>query len=256
VQDIVFSFGLWWAAIIIVALLVAATRTAKVNMGWFSTAIIIFALYVTANNISGELVSLSDIIPDAKFNWDGKVAELAFILVALVFLRIITRSIKFSDYGLTLNQSEGSFLPAVIVTVLLVCSMVALTLAFSGPSQADAAEIIETLAFQSTLPGLSEEPLFRGVLLTVLSMAVVSRGVNFLGARIGWGGVLATLLFTVAHGVFWDEGGLQIYADALIVSSFLGFGLLWIRERTGSLVMPIIAHNLINLSSSIGEFAL
>jgi len=30
-----------------------------------------------------------------------------------------------------------------------------------------------------------------------------------------------------------------------------GFGLLWLRERTGSVVIPIIAHNLIN---GLGSF--
>lgn len=245
---------MWWAAVLIIALLVVTMRAAKFNTGWFLAAILIFAFTVTANNLGGDFISLNDYIPDTRFNWDGKLAEILIVLTMVIFLKIFVRSIKLSDHGFTMRQTEGSFVPMMVMTMLLVGAMSALTFAFSGPSQASTAQIVETLAFQSTLPGLSEEPLFRGLLLTALSMAVVSRGVNVFGAQIGWGGVLATLLFTVAHGIYWGESGLQISADAMIITSFLGFGLLWIRQRTGSLIMPIIAHNLINVSSNIVEF--
>lgn len=78
--------------------------------------------------------------------------------------------------------------------------------------------------------------------------------IPFPEAEFNWGGLLATLLFATSHGVSWGDSGIQLAADALIVTAYLGFGLLWIRQRTGSVVIPIIAHNLINVASNVVEF--
>lgn len=252
--ELVVNFGLWWSPVILVILLISVTRLGKINITWLAGAVIIFAIYVLSNKLGGEFFSLGTLFPDARFNWGGKLAEIVAVLLMALFIGRVARSTDFKDHGFTLTQAKGSMVPAFLMTVVLVGTMVALTFAFSGPSDAYTSQIIETLAFQSTLPGLSEEPMFRGLLLMALSLAVVSRGINILGAKIGWGGLLVTMLFVLGHSVFWTESGLQVSADAMIVTGYLGFGLLWIRERTGSIVMPIIAHNLINVASNLVEF--
>lgn len=64
----------------------------------------------------------------------------------------------------------------------------------------------------------------------------------------GGAGALVTLLF--GHGLGWGEGGVVVSWIALVYTAFLGFWLLWIRQRTGSVIMAIVAHNLINFISS------
>ena len=39
-------------------------------------------------------------------------------------------------------------------------------------------------------------------------------------------------------------------APAIVVTGVIGLCLLWIRERTGSLLLPILVHNTINVSLS------
>jgi membrane protease YdiL (CAAX protease family) len=60
-----------------------------------------------------------------------------------------------------------------------------------------------------------------------------------MGGRIGWGGLLVTLAFLALHGISLGTV-LGVLPAALLY--------LWLRQRTGSLLVPIAAHNLWNLS--------
>jgi uncharacterized protein len=88
-----------------------------------------------------------------------------------------------------------------------------------------------------------EESLFRGVLLALLDRAFVGRRSVF-GAPIGWGGVVVTLVFLALHG--FSVGTLLGVLPAALLY-------LWLRARTGSLVLPIVVHNLWNLSVYIAH---
>lgn len=96
------------------------------------------------------------------------------------------------------------------------------------------------------MTGLDEEAVFRGILLCFLSLVLVSARINFFGAHLNLAGLILVLLFG-----FWH--GLQFLADAWSFSAIFFLSLLftvfllWIRERTGSLVLPILTHNTINL---------
>lgn len=252
--QLLLSFGLWWGVTLVAALLLVGTGLARLNVAWLGAAMGSFAIYTIANSIGGDITFVDRLFPGALFNWGGKLAEVVSVLVMVLVLRKFAQTAKIDSHGLTVTQTEGSIRPAIIATVLLCGLMAALAYSFSPPSDAGTAEIVETLVYQATMPGLSEEPMFRGLLLTTLSLGVASRGVNVMGAKITWGGLLVTVLFAVSHGVFWGENGMQVFADGIIVSGFLGFWLLWIRQRTGSLLIPVIAHNLINVSSNVAEF--
>jgi hypothetical protein len=61
----------------------------------------------------------------------------------------------------------------------------------------------------------------------------------------GWGAVVTSLLFSLLHG-FGFNNDLSIYIDAIALrNSFVsGFIFAWLRERSGSLLMPVIAHGM------------
>ncbi|MEE4207764.1 MAG: CPBP family intramembrane glutamic endopeptidase, partial [Parvularcula sp.] len=103
----------------------------------------------------------------------------------------------------------------------------------------------ETIAFQLIVPGLDEELFYRGLLLVALNEAFAGR-VNVFGAPIGWGGVATAVLFGVVHGCSWDGGHFDLGVEAMLWAGVPGILLLWLRERTGSLVLPFVAHNLAN----------
>lgn len=88
------------------------------------------------------------------------------------------------------------------------------------------------LIWMGLLPGLSEELLFRGVMIPAL-------GLNLMGV------VVSSLCFGILH-----LSGLQQWAYvvwATIVGLALGLSALW----TGNLLVPIVAHVVTNLVSSL-----
>lgn len=178
---------------------------------------------------------LPDLIP-GQWNWEGKILGLLATL-AIAALPAIgwTRS------GLTLRQADLK--APLIVTGLYCLLFVGLALASSNePSTA------ETRAFQLTLPGLEEEAFYRGVLLLVLDRAFAGR-VRFLGVDWGWGAVLSSALFGLVHALDVLQG--KVSFDPMIFAltagpSFIG---VWIRLRTGSILLPVVMHNLGNAAS-------
>jgi hypothetical protein len=99
------------------------------------------------------------------------------------------------------------------------------------------------------MPGIDEEPFFRGVFLTLLSRAFQQRW-NLLGAEIAPGALIVTFVFAAGHGLTVQHGRLHLEVLLFGLTGALGFGLLWIRQRTGSLLLPVLAHNAINVGNS------
>ena len=85
---------------------------------------------------------------------------------------------------------------------------------------------------------LIQHTLLGGVLLALADRAFTARRA-VLGISVGWGGVVVTLVFLALHGV--TVGTLLGVLPAALLY-------LWLRVRTGSLIAPIVVHNLWNLS--------
>jgi membrane protease YdiL (CAAX protease family) len=178
---------------------------------------------------------LPDLIP-GQWNWEGKIlALLATLAVASLPAIGWTRS------GLTLRQAD---LKAPLVVAGLYCLLfVGLALAFANePNTA------ETMAFQLSMPGLEEEAFYRGVLLLVLDRAFTSR-VRFLGVDWGWGAALSCALFGLCHAFGVSHG--QVTFDPLYFALTAGPSLIgvWVRLRTGSILLPVLMHNVGNAAS-------
>jgi membrane protease YdiL (CAAX protease family) len=168
--------------------------------------------------------------------WSGKLYSIVFTLAWIYLTRQI---ITASDIGLTLHQKERSVLPASLVVLAL--AVWATIIGITSPKGVFDAS---TLVYLAIMPALNEELVYRGYLLGILNK-VMPRKINFLGAEIGWGVILSSILFSLLHG-FWFDSDFSIHVDliALENSFFSGFIFAWLRERTGSLVMPMIAHGL------------
>jgi membrane protease YdiL (CAAX protease family) len=169
-----------------------------------------------------------------RWNWSGQVLMLAGALwIAAMLSR--RAGLSWPAMGFTWRQQPGSMRAALAVAAtalsLHLLAMSASRFRLVGVS-------LETWLYQATLPGLVEEVLFRGVLLALLDRVFVARRV-VLGASIGWGGVVVTLVFVALHGL--DVAALLGVLPAALLY-------LWLRARTGSLVLPVIVHNLWNLS--------
>lgn len=98
------------------------------------------------------------------------------------------------------------------------------------------------LFFEGIFVGPTEEIPFRGLLQTFLMQRTSGR-VRFWKYEMHVAGVILALLFALAHLIsfwtenFWIASGQQIYAFAL------GILYAYWREKSGSLLAPIIGHN-------------
>lgn len=240
------TFVLWWAPVLLAAVLFRAIGLAGLQPGWMATAMGVYALYMLAIMMGADFIPLDRYVSGLEWNWAGKIASIAATLVSFAALALATKAVSPASAGFTLRQRPGSVTPAIVMIVLLAGSGIALEiLAADGRSLG-----LERLVYQATMPGLDEELFFRGLLLAVLGAAVPSRGVNLLGARITVAGLLVTLLFGLGHGVGIEDGKPFVSWIYIAVTAWFGFGLLWVRERTGSILLPLLGHNLINVSGS------
>lgn len=242
--DFGLSFLFHSGIILVIAVTLAKMKKVTINLNWAVLSFILFFGYFLAVFIGSELIPVYKIIPDLSFNWGGKITAILLWMVTLFLLTRLNSNFKAADAGFRLKQTTGSIKPAIIVTILFVFLQLILSVFLSDGPDYD----IEKLVFQATIPGLDEEPMFRGLILYMFSLAIVSSRINVYGAQINIAGLLLVLLFGLVHGVMFSGGEWHFSFVSLLITGFYGFILLWLRERTGSLIFPIVAHNLVNFS--------
>lgn len=179
------------------------------------------------------------LVPDligGDWNWQGKLAALAATL-ALAALPVL----GWRASGLTWRQDHLK--GPLVVAGLYALLFVGLALAFPN-EPADA----ETLAFQLTMPGLEEEAFYRGVLLLALDRAFTGR-VRLLGVDWSWGAALSCALFGLAHAFGVSKGAISFEPLVFALTAAPSLIAVWLRLRTGSLLLPVLMHNLGNAVS-------
>jgi membrane protease YdiL (CAAX protease family) len=181
------------------------------------------------------------------WNWQGKILE---ILWPFLFILVYHR-FSFSEIGMTLKLNSGSLRPIVLMALLSLLPTV-IGIAFGNRLPAN----IETLLFQMTMPGIGEELVFRGVLLSLLNQAF-GKTKTLWNAQVGWGLILTALLFSAVHFVTISKTGAVHFHIANMLSTLgIGLALGWIRERGGSLLPCVVLHNLGNTLIVAGSYLL
>lgn len=223
-----------WVALACIGALLVVTGADAERRGWAVAAVATLALFL-------GLRMLPVLVPGERvignlWDWTGLLLGLAGVLL-IAFTLVRRGLLDWRDAGITLCQAPGSLpLAAGLIVATLGINYVTMSLSpFRLPGVP-----LETWLYQASVPGLVEETLFRGVLLAMADRAVSPRRakVEVMGARIGYGGLAVTAAFLALHGL--SLGAVMILPAALLY--------LWLRARTGSLVLPIVAHNLWNLS--------
>jgi len=112
--------------------------------------------------------------------------------------------------------------------------------------------VVSTIVWQFVLSGFGEEFAFRGYFQSRLNQAF-GRPMRLLGVQFGAGLIVASLLFGVLHifnGFDPAIGFASLGWDVFIGNTLAGFFLGIIREKTGTLLAPSIAHG---LPDALGE---
>lgn len=183
--------------------------------------------------------SLPDVLGGA-WNWQGKIMALAASIAVAALPAFGLRQV-----GLTVSHAAGSLKAAAPVAAAY-CAFFALV-ALLLPSEPAG---VEDVAFQLTMPGLEEELFYRGVLLFALDQAFRGRK-RLLGVEWGWGAVLSCLLFGMTHAFGYSDGAFSFDPLTMALTAIPSFIAVWLRQRTGSLLLPVVLHNFGNSLSYI-----
>lgn len=179
------------------------------------------------------------ILEKFNWNWQGKLLSFAIAVVFVYFLPYLTKE----QAGFTFKINKSVWLPFIILTLTSVGWEL---YHIENINEIDSSK--EYLFFQLTMPGLSEEPIFRGVLLGILNIIFVTKR-RILGANMGIGALIQVILFGLGHAIYFDEKQhLQFYTEGFVFTSILGAFMTYLREKGESLIPAILFHNIYNAS--------
>lgn len=207
------------------------------SVRWLAIA----ALLVAINDVL--LTSGYGLLPNliqGAWNWQGKLMALA-ITIAIAALP----AFGFRRVGLTLAHEPGSLKAATPVAAAYCVFFVGIAMLFPADQASG-----EDVAFQLTMPGLEEELFYRGILLFALDQAFRGRK-QLLGIDWGWGAVLSSVLFGMTHAFAYSDGGFSFDPITMALTGIPSFIAVWLRLRTGSLLLPVLLHNFGNTLSFI-----
>ena len=169
------------------------------------------------------------------FNWSSKLYSIIF---AIILLTPLNKIITADEIGLRFKQNENSirFSLFFILLFFIISTIIGL---LSEKEYFD----INTLFYAAIMPGLNEELIYRGFLLGFLNK-IFARNFKILNTNFGWGAILTSIVFGLLHG-FKLSDNYMIHFDfiAILISCIYGFIFALIKERSGSLVFPVIAHS-------------
>lgn len=226
--DAIWVLSGWVGGTAAAGLLCAAMARGRVRWLWLATALLLMVAYDVLLTRGYGSIPLD--FGASEWNWEGKALAAALSLGVAALL-------GFRRSGVTLRQYRSGWRGALILSAVLVALFLGLALYFPGqPADAD------TLAFQMTMPGLDEELFYRGVLLMMLNEAF-GRPLSVLGAPMGWGALVSSTAFGLTHALGYADGGFSFDAMAMALTGGPALLLVWIREKTGSVVLPILLHN-------------
>lgn len=175
-----------------------------------------------------------------QWNWTGKLITL---LLGLFFI-YRSKLLSNKETGLRARFAQGSFKPVVILLLAAVALRAGIYFAFQTTSSNFNTE---TVLFQGSLSAISDEIIFRGILLALLNKVFTSKEDTF-GFSLSWGGLISSLLFGLTQGFVLQDGlHLQINLVRILLSFFTGIIAALLKERSENILPAIVFHALWNL---------
>lgn len=189
---------------------------------------------------------------DGVYVW-VTIHHLVQLLAALMLMMILKPRLGYWGFNLENWKETWGYLKSFFVYLFIfVTAGHVLLYFFSPPPQfpypLTTENVAGNLLFKLLLSGTSEEPLFRGLVMTIL-LGSWSEQTKLLGIKISWAGIWATVFFILAHvGIqFFPFSITYIDPLQLVQAAVLGVFYAVVFERTRSLAGSIIAHNTSNV---------
>ncbi|RYY06915.1 MAG: CPBP family intramembrane metalloprotease [Sphingobacteriaceae bacterium] len=201
--------------------------------------LLLAALVLIAEGLATSGLNFT-IFAKQQWNWTGKTVSLIAAVAFVYFNPILSKS----KLGFIPIFKSSSLYPTlgfggIILLFRLILKLIS--------NHSHTIHSLETFAFQATLPGLSEEIIYRGILLGLLTK-VYPQFITIFKARIGWSVLIVSVLFGLIHGLKLDKHW-QISFNSQKFCTTMGFAFMvsWLKQRSGSLWPAIIFHNFWNL---------
>ncbi len=220
------------ASPLIIAGLRGLPRTDQLKqLGW--ATLVLLASYLATN---APLVLEISQPGGLYWNWLGKTA----CLLVLTLLICVLPSGTLQKSGLLRGPSRDSAWP--IFAFVVLCGFLGWAAGIAPGVPAG----IESLAFQSLMPSLAEEPVYRAILPALLSTALGSPW-KIAGAQVGWWWLVCAMVFGAGHGIVWSSrDGLEFYAVPFVATGIIGLFFGWLAARCLSVWPCVVCHSLIN----------
>lgn len=228
-----------WLAIILPLLIIAHITSKRTDPKYLLIFGGYFLLDCYTRILGYEFIKLDFL--GIRGNWTGTVLSL---VLALIFIFYHSKQIR-EDIGFTSKFSKNTLRLGIWIFLgFLLFDLIFKLMVFPNGNEFD----FQRFMFEATMPGLSEEIVFRGILLWTLGRAFVPNK-KIKGVPFGWGFVIVTFLFGMSHGVILTES-MEFRMDIetiiyLTLISSLSLGIL--RKFSGNLILPTVGHNVINL---------
>ncbi|KAB2808631.1 CPBP family intramembrane glutamic endopeptidase [Phaeocystidibacter luteus] len=191
-------------------------------------AVISFFMYKSILYEGFGLLSFPDVIP-GKYNWEGKLAS----LVLLVLISFLAFGKDWDGVGWT-RKIQNKKKTWTVTGVLFVLYGLYALFYLSGRIQEDA----NSFLYQISMPGFSEEWMYRGVLFALLIPTAEAQKKEFWPAAIA-----ITLLFAFTHAFrITGEVELTFNTGNFIYALVTGSAFMYLRVLSGSLWVPILLH--------------
>jgi len=201
------------------------------------------------------------LIPEASFRFAGSLSEsfsilwnylhhlcqMFLALIITIILAICIKNESFSKLGYNIHNWRWSLKTAIVFSIgYFLISLVVMALGNSSSFlnyELSLFNIIADLFFDFFITPLSEEILFRGLIMGIL-LVYIKKKIRIGGLSISIAGILTAVLFSLAHiGIDYHIFTITYFNPVQLLFAFgLGLFYAYMREKSGSLLGPIIAH--------------
>ncbi len=234
------------------------------HLFWLSVPLFVAVLFVAVTLISSGAYSLALEATKTVMLWDPSNCYLvisvhhvfqAVIAFAVILLLALVFRKKLTEFGFNFNQFRYALRSVLIFTAIWFVIQLLASLIVAKTNRLDptlsyplnARNFIGNFLFETLLSGTSEEILFRA--MTIPPMLFVFQ--TFIKKEsVAWGVAIgvATLVFTLAHINFnLNPFAITRLNPAQLVTCVI-FGIYYgiLMKKTGSILGPMLAHNLLN----------
>lgn len=173
-------------------------------------------------------------------------AQLVLTLIAIAF----TKGILKGDYGLHLPRGDSYVASAIFCGFLLGAALTAVDFGPqiaaqhppSGAYELTPFNIAGWLSYRGGFLGITDETLFRGLLVTYLAAAIPGR-VSFLRLQMNVAGVIVAMILAMPYSAGFVGHPFGIALAAILCTFVQGVFFAYWFEKSGSLLAPIIGHD-------------